>query len=105
MLSTLLLDTALKFKISKKQIIDKPGNDGNFSESWTTLHNFVHSEDFSEIFSKFCGVEKLRTKYFTFVNLIQGGFQYPHSHNVSPSTVTMFFYFVKDWHENLRVFV
>jgi len=83
----------------KKQIIDKSGTDGNFSESWTALHNFVHSEDFSEIFSKFCGVEKLRTKYFTFVNLIQGGFQYPHSHNVSPSTLTMFFYFVKDWQQ------
>ena len=49
--------------------------------------------------TKFCGVEKLRTKYLTFINLIQGGFQYPHSHNVSPSTVTMFFYFVKDWQQ------
>ena len=48
-------------------------------------------------FSKFIGVPGLKTKHFTFANLKRGGFQYTHAHNISPSTLTMFFYFVKNW--------
>ena len=84
---------------NSKQLIDKPGNDQNFSESWNTFHEYIHSNEFSENFSTLCGIKNLKTKYFTFANLTKGGFQYPHSHNVSPSTTTMFFYFVKDWNK------
>ena len=59
------------------------------------LPNFLSSINFS----KFSGISNLKTKHFTFVNLKKGGFQYPHAHNASPSTLTMFFYFVKNWEE------
>lgn len=81
----------------RKQIVDKIEDDDEFSQSWNTFHRYIHSTEFEENFSKFTGVSGLRTKYFTFANLIKGGFQYTHAHNISPSTVTMFFYFVKNW--------
>ena len=80
-----------------KQIVDKIEDDEEFSQSWNMFHKYIHSQEFEENFSKFTGVTGLKTKYFTFANLIKGGFQYTHAHNLSPSTVTMFFYFVKDW--------
>ena len=84
---------------AKSQEIDRLGNDPNFSNVFNTLHEYCHSNEFMENFSKFSGISNLKTKHFTFVNLKKGGFQYPHAHNASPSTLTMFFYFVKNWEE------
>jgi len=80
-----------------RQEVDKPSNDPKFSNALNILHEYIHSNEFTENFSKFAGVPNLKTKHFTFVNLKKGGFQYPHAHNASPSTLTMFFYFVKNW--------
>ena len=80
-----------------KATVDKLGDDNEFSESWNTFHRYVHSVEFENNFSKFIGVPGLKTKHFTFANLKRGGFQYTHAHSISPSTLTMFFYFVKNW--------
>ena len=81
------------------QTIDRLGDNNEFSESWNTFHRYIHSSEFEENFSKFVGIPELKTKHFTFANLKKGGFQYPHAHNSSTSTLTMFFYFVKDWQQ------
>ncbi len=81
------------------QTTDSPGDNNEFSESWNTFHRYIHSSEFEENFSKFAGIPELKTKHFTFANLKKGGFQYPHTHNFSTSTLTMFFYFVKDWQQ------
>ena len=81
------------------QTTDRLGDNNEFSESWNTFHRYIHSSEFEENFSKFVGIPELKTKHFTFANLKKGGFQYPHAHNSSTSTLTMFFYFVKDWQQ------
>ena len=81
------------------QTTDRLGDNNEFSESWNTFHRYIHSSEFEENFSKFAGIPELKTKHFTFANLKKGGFQYPHAHNSSTSTLTMFFYFVKDWQQ------
>ena len=81
------------------QTTDRLGDNNEFSESWNTFHRYIHSSEFEENFSKFAGIPELKTKHFTFANLKKGGFQYPHAHNFSTSTLTMFFYFVKDWQQ------
>ena len=38
---------------AKSQEIDRVGNDPNFSNAFNTLHEYCHSNDFMENFSKF----------------------------------------------------
>jgi len=78
---------------------DPVGNDEDpkFSEEWNEFKKYAESEEFIGNFRKFSGVPVNKLKYFHFMAYRQGGFQFPHIHNVGPSTIIMMVYFTKGW--------
>jgi hypothetical protein len=73
------------------------GEDKKFSSEWNEFKKYAESEEFIENFRKFSGVTVNRLKYFHFMSYKQGGFQFPHIHNVGPNTIIMMVYFTKGW--------
>ena len=78
---------------------DKPGNDPSFSEYFNKLKRYAESEEFVSNFRKFSGVPVSKTRTINFVSYKKGGFQYPHIHNSSPSTLIIMLYFSKGWNK------
>jgi hypothetical protein len=72
-------------------------NDPNLSSEWNKLKRYAQSQEFIENFRKFSGVPVNRLKYFHFIAMKKGGFQFPHVHNVGPSTLIFMLYFSKNW--------
>jgi len=77
----------------------KPGDDPTLSEHFNKLKRYAESNEFIENFRKFSGVPVNRLKNINFVSYKKGGFQYPHIHNVGPSTIIIMLYFSKNWNE------
>ena len=76
---------------------NQPGDDPSLSESWNLLKRYSQSDEFISNFREFSGVPVKKMKYIMFMSYRQGGFQFPHIHNVGPSTIVLMFYFSKNW--------
>ncbi len=82
--------------------INKPieqGDDPTLSEYFNKLKRYAGSDEFIENFRKFSGVPVNKLKNINFVSYKKGGFQYPHIHNVGPSTLIIMLYFSKGWNK------
>jgi len=75
----------------------KIGEDSKYSPEWNQFKKYAESNEFIENFRKFSGVPVTKLKYFHFMAYRQGGFQFPHIHNVGPSTLILMVYFTKGW--------
>ena len=73
------------------------GEDPKFSKEWNEFKKYAQSDEFIENFQEFSGVPANKLKYFHFMAYKQGGFQFPHIHNVGPSTLVIMVYFTKGW--------
>jgi len=71
--------------------------DPNVSKEWNKFFRYIHTTEFAENLKKFSMIPVNRLKSFRFVGYRTGGFQAPHTHNVGPSTLIVFFYFSKNW--------
>jgi len=72
-------------------------DDPKLSQEWNELKRYAQSKEFVENFRKFSDVPVNRLKYFHFIEMKKGGFQFPHIHNVGPSTLIFMVYFSKNW--------
>ena len=72
-------------------------DDPTLGPEWNKLKRYAQSEEFVENFRKFSGVPVNRLKYFHFIAMKKGGYQFPHAHNVGPSTLVFMLYFSKNW--------
>jgi hypothetical protein len=78
---------------------DPVGNDDDskFSKEWNEFKKYAQSDEFIKNFREFSGVSVNKLKHFHLMAYRQGGFQFPHIHNVGPSTLIMMVYFTKGW--------
>ena len=81
----------------RDEILDPDSIDENLSDSWNIFYKYIHSSEFISNFKKFSNVSVDKTKHFVFFNMTKGGYQYPHIHNVGPSTLILIIYFNKNW--------
>ena len=72
-------------------------DDPKLSQEWNKLKRYAQSKEFIENFRKFSDVPVNKLKYFHFIAIKKGGFQFPHIHNVGPSTLVFMVYFSKNW--------
>lgn len=73
------------------------GYDSNYSDEWNKFFKYAQSKEFVNNFRKFSGVPVTKLKFFHFMAYKRGGFQFPHFHNVGPSTLIFMVYFSKNW--------
>ncbi len=88
---------ALSWGDTKPNEVVVEGDDNTLSEEWNTLKRYSESQEFIENFRNFSGISVSKVRQFHFLSYKKGGFQLPHIHNVSPSTLVMMFYFSKGW--------
>jgi hypothetical protein len=72
-------------------------SDSNFNEAWNKFQRYSCTTEFIDNFRKFSGIPVNRRKFFHFISYKLGGFQFPHIHDVGPSTLILFSYFSKGW--------
>ena len=73
--------------------------DPNFSEHWNKRHHYLFSDEFLSNIRKFSGVPVNKVKSLAFMLLTRGGYQFPHIHDVGPSTLILMLYFSKNWNK------
>ena len=71
--------------------------DPNLSESWNEFHHYLFSDEFIQNIQKFSSVPVGRLKHFSMKISKKGDYQFPHIHNVGPSTLIFMIYFTKNW--------
>ena len=71
--------------------------DPYFSESWNEFHHYLFSDEFIQNMQKFSSVPVGRLKHFSMKISRKGDYQFPHIHNVGPSTLIFMIYFTKNW--------
>ena len=71
--------------------------DPNFSDAWNEFHHYLFSDEFIQNIQKFSGIPVGRLKHFSMKISRKGDYQFPHIHNVGPSTLIFMIYFTKNW--------
>lgn len=80
----------------ENQIVDDEP-DPKYSAAWNEFYHYLFSDEFIQNMVKFSGIPVGRLKHFSFKLSKQGSYQFPHIHNVGPSTLILMVYFSKGW--------
>ena len=99
------IDTKVMSKTQLSKYWNKAGpnipvdenDDPKFSSVWNKFKRYAQSQEFIDNFKKFSGAPVNKLKFFQFMSYKLGGFQFPHIHNVGPSTLVIMIYLSKNW--------